>query len=77
LCGDCGTSTTSFLRDRSTANNGVINERRYAMQDGNWNTIAICDITGFVGERYAYSAYGTPVFMTGAGVVQTSSADRL
>ena len=61
------------MRDRSTANNGVINERRYAMQDGNWNTIAICDITGSVGERYAYSAYGTPVFMTGAGVVQTSS----
>ncbi len=25
------------IRDRSTANNGSINERRYAMQDGNWN----------------------------------------
>jgi len=61
------------IRDRSTANNGSINERRYAMQDGNWNTVAICDITGTVGERYAYSAYGTPVFMTGAGTVQTSS----
>ena len=56
-----------ILRDRSTANNGTINERRYAMQDGNWNTIAICDITGSVGERYAYSAYGSPVFMNGAG----------
>ncbi len=55
-----------IIRDRSTANNGSINERRYGMQDGNWNMIAICDITGFVGERYAYSAYGTPVFMTGA-----------
>jgi hypothetical protein len=33
---------------------------------GNWNTIAICDTTGSVGERYAYSAYGAPVFMTGA-----------
>ena len=62
-----------ILRDRSTANNGTINERRYAMQDGNWNTIAICDITGFVSERFAYSAYGTPVFMTGAGVVQSTS----
>ncbi|MEJ7593072.1 MAG: RHS repeat-associated core domain-containing protein, partial [Planctomycetaceae bacterium] len=57
-----------------TANNGTINERRYATQDGNWNTVAICDITGSVTERYAYSAYGTPVFMTGAGVVQSSSA---
>ena len=62
-----------MIRDRSTANNGTMNERRYAMQDGNWNTIAICDTTGSVGERYAYSAYGTPVFMTGAGTVQTSS----
>ncbi|MFN6331095.1 MAG: hypothetical protein ACK45A_04965, partial [Planctomyces sp.] len=61
------------IRDRSTANNGTMNERRYAMQDGNWNTIAICDSTGSVGERYAYSAYGAPVFMTGAGTVQTSS----
>jgi hypothetical protein len=50
-----------------------MNERRYAMQDGNWNTIAICDTTGSVGERYAYSAYGAPVFMTGAGTVQSSS----
>jgi len=61
------------LRDRSTANNGTINERRYALQDGNWNTVAICDITGSVTERYAYSAYGVPVFMTGAGVAQASS----
>jgi len=61
------------FRDRSTANNGTINERRYAMQDGNWNTVAICDTTGSVTERYAYSAYGAPVFMTGAGTVQASS----
>jgi len=61
------------IRDRSTANNGTINERRYAMQDGNWNTVAICDVTGSVGERYAYSAYGSPVFMTGAGTAQASS----
>jgi len=63
-----------ILRDRSTANNGTINERRYAMQDGNWNTIAICDTTGSVGERYAYSAYGSPVFMNGTGTVQSASA---
>ncbi|MCX7388346.1 MAG: hypothetical protein NTX48_16905, partial [Planctomycetales bacterium] len=63
-----------ILRDRSTANNGSINERRYAMQDGNWNTIAICDITGSVGERFAYSAYGSPVFMNGTGTVQGASA---
>ena len=43
------------------------------MQDGNWNVVAICDVTGTVGERYAYSAYGSPVFMNGAGTVQASS----
>jgi hypothetical protein len=51
-----------------------MNERLYGMQDGNWNMVAICDTTGSVTERYAYSAYGAPVFMTGAGTVQTSSA---
>ncbi len=54
----------------ATANNGSMNERRYAMQDGNWNAIAICDdTTGTVTGRYAYSAYGTPFFMTGADAV--------
>ena len=42
-----------ILRDRSTANNGTMNERLYGMQDGNWNMIAICDTTGSVTERYA------------------------
>jgi RHS repeat-associated protein len=63
-----------IVRDRSTANNGTMNARLYGMQDGNWNMIAVCDTTGSVTERYAYSAYGAPVFMTGAGTVQTGSA---
>ncbi|MBL8820681.1 MAG: hypothetical protein JNL58_31955 [Planctomyces sp.] len=63
-----------ILRDRSTANNGTMDERRYAIQDGNWNVIAICDTSGTVGERYAYSAYGSTVFMNGSGTVQSSSA---
>lgn len=64
-----------ILRDRSTANNGTMNERRYAMQDGNWNTIAICDTSGSATERFAYLAYGTPVFMTGAPVYVTGAAN--
>lgn len=83
------------IRDRWTANNGKLNERRYALQDGNWNKQAstptdeggcsastvetaspcsICDTTGSVGERSAYTACGTPIFMTGAGTVQTASS---
>ncbi len=58
------------LRDRSTVDNGTMNERRYGLQDGNWNMIAICNTTGSVTERYAYSAYGAPVFMIGAVCTQ-------
>ena len=28
------------------------------MQDANWNVVAICDMTGTVQERYAYTPYG-------------------
>jgi len=36
--------------------------RIYALQDGNWNVIALADTSGDVQERYAYQAYGAPLF---------------
>jgi RHS repeat-associated protein len=45
------------LRDRNVS--GTI-ERLYAMQDSNWNVVAIADVRGAVNERYAYAAYGEP-----------------
>ena len=50
-----------ILRDRSTA--GTLNERLDALQDANWNVTAIINTTGAVQERYAYSAYGVPLFL--------------
>jgi RHS repeat-associated protein len=49
------------LRDRSTT--GTLNERLYAMQDANWNVVALCNDSADVQERYAYSAYGVCSFL--------------
>lgn len=47
-----------ILRDRDTTSNGELEERLYAMQDDNWNLLAISSANGDVQERYLYSAYG-------------------
>ncbi len=53
-----------ILRDRDTDANGSLDERLYATQDANWNVTAVSDATGAVKERYLYSGYGTPTFLT-------------
>jgi len=55
-----------LLRDRDTSDpkNGVLNERVYALQDANWNVTSITAPDGTVQERYAYTAYGEPIFLT-------------
>ena len=65
-----------ILRDRDADNNsgtgnlGItgsgLEERLYTMQDPNWNVAAIANTSGAVQERYSYSAYGTPTFLTSA-----------
>ena len=65
-----------ILRDRDadgnsgTGNLGAtgsgLEERLYAMRDPNSNVVAVADTTGAVQERYGYSAYGTPTFLTSA-----------
>src|SRR5262249_753565 len=62
------------LRDRDTDANGTLDERLYALQDGNWNVIALTDTGGDVQERYAYQAYGTPKFLTPAFANRASSS---
>lgn len=39
-------------------------ERIYALQDANWNVTALSDSTGTILERYAYSAYGSPEYLS-------------
>ncbi|MFM7167290.1 MAG: hypothetical protein ACKO3T_18775, partial [Planctomycetaceae bacterium] len=61
------------LRDRDTDGNGTLDERRYCLQDGNWNTIALTSSTGTITERFSYDAYGVPTFLTSTGTVQAFS----
>ena len=48
------------LRDRDTDENGSLEERLYAVQDANWNIVALANSSGAIQERFIYSAYGTP-----------------
>jgi len=52
------------LRSRDTNNNGTLDERLYGAQDANWNVSTLFDAGGTAQERYAYAAYGTPMFLT-------------
>jgi RHS repeat-associated protein len=52
------------LRDRDTDSDGDLDERRYALQDANWNVVAIADDGGDVDERFAYNAYGQSTVLT-------------
>jgi len=48
-----------ILRDRDSDGNGTLNERRYCLQDANWNTVALSDETGTITQRFCYQPYGT------------------
>ena len=64
------------LRDRDSDGDGVagdgslgktnsgLDERLFAMQDANWNVVALGDTNGAVQERYEYLAYGVPCALT-------------
>ena len=62
------------LRDRDTTGNGSLDERLYALQDANWNVTSIVNATGVVQERFAYSAYGEPMFLNSIFVEQVTSS---
>ncbi len=51
-----------ILRERDTDGNGTLDERLYALQDANWNVVAICDSSAAVQERYVYEPYGAVDF---------------
>jgi len=61
-------------RERDTNADGTLDERLYALQDPNWNVVAIGDMSGDVQERYAYSAYGVPAFLSPSLAAQSSSS---
>ncbi|MEZ5949954.1 MAG: RHS repeat-associated core domain-containing protein [Planctomycetaceae bacterium] len=63
-----------LLRDRDTNNNGTLDERLYGLQDANCNVTCLIDSSGAAQERFAYSAYGQPVFLDASFAPQTSSS---
>ena len=54
-----------ICRDRDADGHGTLDERLYALQDANWNVVALTDAAGTVQERYVYDAYGTPSVLDG------------
>ena len=62
------------LRDRDTTGDGIRDERLFGLQDPNWNVTGLSDLNGAAVERYQYSAYGEPTFLTEAFAAGTASS---
>jgi RHS repeat-associated protein len=62
------------LRDRSTQNNGTLDERLWVQQDANWNVTALVNSSGSVVERYIYDPYGQVSYLSANWSTNTSSA---
>ncbi len=63
-----------ILRDRSTANNGTLDERLWVQQDANWNVTALINGSGTVVERYVYDPYGLRTVLDASFNVRSSSS---
>lgn len=61
-------------RQRDTDNDGVLDERVWAIHDANWNITALVNDLGNVVERYAYDAYGVRTVMDAGWNVLGASA---
>lgn len=53
-----------ILRDRDSTANGTLDERLYALNDGQRNVTTIMDSHGDVQQRYQYQAYGKPAYLS-------------
>ena len=53
-------------RDASDPKDGTLDERLYAMQDPNWNVVAISGETGTIQQRLAYDAFGNSMMVNTA-----------
>jgi RHS repeat-associated protein len=62
------------LRDRSTHNNGTMDERLWVQQDANWNVSALVNNSGTVVERYVYDPYGQVTYLNASWSTISGSA---
>jgi RHS repeat-associated protein len=63
-----------ILRDRDTDANGTLDERLWAVQDANYNVVALVNGSGTVVERYAFDSFGAVTVLNGSWTVIGSSA---
>ena len=63
-----------ILRDRDTTGSGTLDERRYCLQDANWNTVALADESGTIIQRFAYQPFGTVQFLTANYATNTNTS---
>lgn len=61
-------------RDANNKSSDGLEQRQYAIQDGNWNVTALTDTAGVVQERYAYDPYGSVTYLTGTWAARTTSS---
>ena len=64
-----------ILRDRDTNGNGTLDERRYCLQDANWNTVALTNETGTLTQRFCYQPFGTCQFLQADYAPSNNAAD--
>jgi RHS repeat-associated protein len=62
------------LRDRSTMNNGTLDERLWVQQDANWNVTALLNGSGSVVERYDYDPFGKQTVLDASWHTRSSSS---
>lgn len=55
-----------MLRDRDTDSEGTLDEQLYCLQDANWNATTLADSGGAAVERFSYSPYSMPAYLTAA-----------
>ncbi len=58
---------------RTTNNNGNI-QTLYAVQDANWNVVAVLNSNGSVAERMTYDSFGKPTFRAADFTAKTTSS---
>ncbi|MDB5348633.1 MAG: repeat-associated core domain protein, partial [Schlesneria sp.] len=62
------------LRDRDVNGDGTLGERFYSAQDASWNTVVLVDAAASAEERYSYTSFGFPSFMSGTMAARSSSS---
>ncbi|MFO0060308.1 MAG: RHS repeat domain-containing protein, partial [Planctomyces sp.] len=63
-----------ILRDRDTDGNGTLDERLYSLQDANWNVTGLVNTSGVIQQRFVYTAYGLPVFLSSSFTAGSNTA---